>query len=274
MIYDCFTLRDELDLLELRLDILDSVVDKFVISEANYTHKGYIKPYYFLENIDRFSKWADKIIYLPVDFEDTINDRSINFHNKTEIKNEQWLLENKQRDAVLYGLEECNDSDIILVGDLDEIPNLQNLPKNLNTTLSFVQTFYYYYADNKSIGPKDEYWVGTVGCNYKFLKSVSPQYLRDNRWSFSPYYNGGWHWSYFGGEEVVIKKIESIVEAEYLLNNNNLTMDSALANFKNLKDFYNRNGMNFKLIDLQSEYPKYILDFLKKYPNFVYNKNI
>lgn len=272
MIYDCFTLRDELDLLELRLDILDDVVDKFVISEANYTHKGYTKPYHFLENRERFSKWADKIIYLPVDFEDTITDRGINFHRKNEIKQEQWLLENQQRDAILYGLEECNDDDIVFVGDLDEIPNLQNFPDKINGAVSFVQTFYYYYADNKSIGPKDEYWVGTVAANYKFLKSVSPQYLRDNRWSFTPFYNGGWHWSYFGGENVVIKKIESIVEAEYLLSNNNLTMQKALDNFKNLKDFYDRPGMNFKLISLEDEYPTHILEYIKKYPKFIYNK--
>ena len=37
MIYDCFTFRDEFDMLEIRLRILDRVVDKFVICEADRT---------------------------------------------------------------------------------------------------------------------------------------------------------------------------------------------------------------------------------------------
>ena len=37
MIYDCFAFFNELDLLEIRLNALDEVVDRFVLVEATRT---------------------------------------------------------------------------------------------------------------------------------------------------------------------------------------------------------------------------------------------
>ena len=64
-IYDCFQFFDEEMLLNLRLNILDKYVHKFVISEANYMHNG--KPKKLNFNINKFSKFKDKIIYVTVD---------------------------------------------------------------------------------------------------------------------------------------------------------------------------------------------------------------
>ena len=58
MIYDCFTFFNELDLLEIRLNELDLVVDKFVLVEANFTHQGKEKRLLFEENKNRFFKWV------------------------------------------------------------------------------------------------------------------------------------------------------------------------------------------------------------------------
>jgi beta-1,4-mannosyl-glycoprotein beta-1,4-N-acetylglucosaminyltransferase len=271
MIYDCFTLRDELDLLELRLKILENKVDKFVISEANYTHKGELKPYNFEENKKRFSKWLDKIIYLPVDFEDDIKNNNIDFHNIDGPRDDVWILENSQRNAILYGLENCTDNDIIIIGDLDEIINPDIIPLKINTPVCFVQNMYFYYFNNKSIGPKDISWVGTVACNFGYLQHVTPQYLRDNRWSLSPIYNAGWHWSYFGGEEAVRYKVQCIVEAEYLMSDLQITMEEAIDNFRKLKDFYGRKDLNFQLINLENEYPLHIFNILKTYKHLIYD---
>ena len=62
-IFDTFTFYNELDLLELRMEILGDVVDYFVINEANITFTGKEKPLYYFENRERFKKWEDKIIH-------------------------------------------------------------------------------------------------------------------------------------------------------------------------------------------------------------------
>ena len=56
---------DEEMLLNLRLNILDKYVHKFVITEATYLHNG--KPKKLLFDINKFSKFKDKIIYIVVD---------------------------------------------------------------------------------------------------------------------------------------------------------------------------------------------------------------
>lgn len=272
MIYDCFTLRDELDLLKLRLDILYPLVDKFVICEANYTHRGIEKSYTFHENITDFNKWIDKITYIPVDFSNEIKDVDFSIIDPlTSIHPSRWLLENQQRNALLYGLQECSGYDIILIGDLDEIPNLHNLPLVLNQPMVFIQNLYYYYINNKSVGPKDKVWAGTIVCSFNQLQSNSPQILRDNRWNFIPIYNGGWHWSYLGGEEFVKNKISSIVEGDSVMKDHNISFDDISNNFKNLQDAYGRKEVQFQLINNNNEYPLDILNIIFNYPNFTYN---
>lgn len=188
MIYDCFTLRDELDLLEIRLKALDPYVDKFIISEANKTHTNLPKEYNFHLNKERFSQWADKIVYLPVKLDDTGLDFSKKDTTYTPTS-PAWIFENQQRNALSYGLKDIKDDDVILVGDLDEIPNLDNLPSKLEGTKTFAQKFFYYYFNNKSIGPRDALWAGTVVTTGK--EFTTPQNLRDNRNRYSPIHNGG-----------------------------------------------------------------------------------
>ena len=69
-IYDCFIFNNEVDLLKLRLNILDDVVDKFVIIEGKKTFSGNDKESIFLKNKEKFSRWEDKIIYRHIDIPD------------------------------------------------------------------------------------------------------------------------------------------------------------------------------------------------------------
>ena len=71
-IYDCFNFFNELDILEIRLNVLYEHVDYFVIVESSITHSGEEKPFYFEENKERYSKFLDKIIHYKV--YDTPND--------------------------------------------------------------------------------------------------------------------------------------------------------------------------------------------------------
>ena len=111
-IYDCFSYWDEDLLLELRLNILNDYVDYFVIVEGNKTWQNNYKKLRF--DISKFSKFKDKIIYIPVeDMPDGDN---------------PYLRENFQRNCIFRGLKNTTEDDLIIISDLDEIPN----PKVIN----------------------------------------------------------------------------------------------------------------------------------------------
>ena len=48
-IFDCFIFNHEIELLEIRLNILNDYVDKFVITEGDMTFSGFPKESYFLK---------------------------------------------------------------------------------------------------------------------------------------------------------------------------------------------------------------------------------
>src|SRR4051812_5983866 len=100
MIYDCFTFFNELDLLEIRLNELDPVVDKFVLVEATKTHQGKEKPLYFTMNKSRYEKFLPKIIHVVVDTYPDYEGQSA------------WLLEHHQRNMIMKGLEGCSPADV------------------------------------------------------------------------------------------------------------------------------------------------------------------
>lgn len=86
-IYDVFPFFNELDLLEIRLNHLAPFVDYFVITEATMTHAGNLKPLYFHENRDRFSKFEGKIIHQVVDdFPSTLNTFERDWFQRNEVK--------------------------------------------------------------------------------------------------------------------------------------------------------------------------------------------
>ena len=116
-IYDCFMFFDEEMLLDLRLNIMDKYVDKFIITEATYMHSG--KPKKLLFDIKKYSKFKDKIIYIVVDdVKDNIKKPHIGQNS---------LIEQHQRNAISRGLKNCKDNDLIIISDVDEIPNLTKL---------------------------------------------------------------------------------------------------------------------------------------------------
>src|SRR5271170_855459 len=108
MIVDCFTFFDELDLLELRLEILDGVVDRFVLCEAPFTFRGEPKPLTYAGAAGRFARWRERIVPLVYPHAADPN---------------PWLNEWGQRDYLITGLADCNDADLVLIGDCDEIPD-------------------------------------------------------------------------------------------------------------------------------------------------------
>ncbi len=268
MIYDCFTFRDELDILELRLSILDKVVDNFVICEANKTFTNQPKDYIFLKEFERFEKWIPKITYCPIELDDTGLDftQKDNSYNPTS---PSWQFEYQQRSALIYGLENIQPDDIILMGDIDEIPD-PSLFKKYDVPVVYAMDFFYYYANNKSIGPRDSIWFGTAQISGDYLKKISSfQELRDIKNNFQKI-KSGWHLSYMGGKEMIQNKIKSFSHTEYNKEeyysdeNVNLSLSTG-------KDIFNREGMNFSIIDINTYYPSDVLELLKLYPNLIYD---
>ena len=146
-IYDCFPLFNELDLLEIRLELLYDKVDYFVISECDYTFSGLPKPFYFEENKDKFSKYMDKIIHLKnYDTEQFTNlqnkydgklgeqyqkiiDRLNYMIDKpeTDYGKGHWCRDYLHKELTMLKIIDCNPDDIILFGDCDEIPNPEKI---------------------------------------------------------------------------------------------------------------------------------------------------
>ena len=144
MVYDCFQFFNELDILKIRLNVLDSVVDRFVISEATETFSGLKKPLYYEENKEMFAAFADKIIHVVVD--DTP-------------KGDRWGTHERdtfQKNAVTRGLRDCTDEDIVIFSDLDEIPNPDKIREILqdfreDRIYHFAQRLFYCYLNMEEV---------------------------------------------------------------------------------------------------------------------------
>ena len=208
-IYDCFMYFDEDLLLDLRLNVLDKFVKKFVIAESAYLHSGKKKKLNF--DINKYSKFKDKIIYLVVD-DLPQGLKSINLNEDLADKNKKILdnslkRENFQRNYLINGLKECEEEDLVLLSDVDEIPNLEKFNPKKKISL-FEQNVFYYKFNLKQPNFK---WLGTRATKKKYLHS--PQWLRNIKGKIYPLWridllfskkkytnleiikDGGWHFT-------------------------------------------------------------------------------
>ena len=223
-IYDCFMYFDEDLLLDLRLNTLDNFVKKFVITEATYTHNGSKKKLNF--EINKFKKFKDKIIYLVIDKqpENIIN---LSNNDTKEQRGEKLILNGMardyfQRECLIKGINKAEDDDLILISDLDELPNLNELDfKNIkNNIIIFEQKMFYYKLN---LLYEDFSWQGTKGVKRKNF--LSPQWLRNikgkkySKWRLDTIFskkkysnllfvkNGGWHFTCLRTPEELEKKL-------------------------------------------------------------------
>tara|TARA_B100000989_G_scaffold287750_1_gene257669 strand:+ start:1798 stop:2685 length:888 start_codon:yes stop_codon:yes gene_type:complete len=232
-IYDCFIYFDEEFLLDVRLNILDKFVDKFVIVESKYSHRGDERKPNF--DISKFEKFKHKIEYILL--EDNPKNLFTIEKNDTRI-NEKIILNGNlrefyQRNSITRGLQQAGDNDLILVSDVDEIPNLEIIDFNQigNEPYLFNQIFCCYKLNLFS----KMRWCGSRMVKKKNL--LSPQWLRDikdrnySKWRIDTYFSkkkynnirfiedGGWHFSYLKKPSGVEQKLKSIRHhIEYDLN--------------------------------------------------------
>lgn len=251
-IYDCFMYYDEDMILELRLNILNNHVKKFIITESIYNHNGKERKLKF--DVNNFKQFKDKIDYIVI--EDLPHDiEIINNFDSEEVKNSKILTnalkrENYQRNMLSHGIEKALEDDLIIISDVDEIPNLESFSHNNKITF-FEQKMFYYKFNLKH---PDIRWVGSRACKKKFLES--PQWIRNIKdksysiWRLDTLFskkkysninyikNGGWHFtSVKSPEEIHFKLSNFLHHLEY--NNSGLGIDNlkdVVANKKVLYD--------------------------------------
>ena len=268
MIYDCFSYWDEDLLLDLRLNILDKHVDFFVIVEGNKTWQNNSKNLRF--DINRFSKFKEKIIYVPV----TNMPSGIN----------PYLRENFQRNSIMRGLEKCKDDDLIIISDLDEIPNPDRLKKfNKKMRYAVFKQIHFYYKFNLR-SENEPFWFGSRICVKKYLKS--PQWLRDLKFKKRPFWRldkfrlnniineGGWHFCNLKKPEQLLYKYKNLCETNDPINFNEridkkyLSLDSINKMITEKKDIIGRNH-NYKKVSIDKSFPSYLIDNISNYKEWI-----
>ena len=239
-IYDCFMYFDEEIVLETRLNYLAPYVDFFVIVESCYTHKGDKRDLKF--NIKNYKEFKDKIIYkiydeIPNKIEqDLVDDNEDTKYRKYTMN--ALYRENAQRNYINNGIKDAKENDLILISDVDEIPNLSNVNfSEINEKIILFKQDMFYYKFNLKL--PETIWVGTKACKKKYFKS--PQWLRnikDRKYApyridafFSDYKyinvklinNGGWHFTNIKSPEELEYKMKSYLHhREFDLNPLNL----------------------------------------------------
>jgi beta-1,4-mannosyl-glycoprotein beta-1,4-N-acetylglucosaminyltransferase len=274
-VYDCFTFFNEMDLLEIRLNELDSVVDYFVIVESTRTFQKKPKPLYLDMDDERIVKFKNKIIHIVVD-------DFPNFFTHWRIP-KTWDYENHQRNAIGRGLVNAEPDDIIIVSDVDEIPNAKKITENLifNKPIIFQQRFFYYFlnyvitkaAPEECLLTKDDvvFWRGSVMIKFKdFTTAREVRNLRNDH-SMDQIEEGGWHFSYIGGIDAIISKLKSFShakEAKQLLNDID-DKERISAMIASGHDLFNRD-MAFKVLPLSEPFPEYLINNVTKYEKLLY----
>ena len=292
-IYDCTIFFDEKMMFDLRLNILNDYVDKFVVAESLYTHSGNRKKQNF--NIDDYPKFKDKIIYILVETEpDDLYETGPHADDRVgRIRLNSLKRIRKQYNSLVEGVTDASENDLILLSDCDEIPNLENLNKESlkNEIILFNQKIFYYKFNLQYTSLN---WFGTKGCKKKKLRTF--EWLRNiknkkyNFWRLDAFFSnnkyinlktiedGGWHFS----------KIKNEKDIHYTLSNygeHNEFEQSGMSE-KDIKDmiqkqelYFNHSGdktsdnkysarIKLDKIDIK-ELPKYLIDNRQKFKQWL-----
>jgi beta-1,4-mannosyl-glycoprotein beta-1,4-N-acetylglucosaminyltransferase len=265
-IFDCFQYYNEDHMAEIRFNILDQFVDKFVIVESTVNHQGKTKKLDF--DLNKYKKFKNKINYIVVD------DTPENI--KKPHKFGESLVEQHQRNSIMNGLSEAHDNDLIILSDVDEIPNLKKLNEFDKTKYAvFSQKMFMYKLNLLNL--KENNWHGSKICLKKNLRS--PQWLRDLKFKKYPFWRidkikniqiineGGWHFAYLQSPENISKKIKSFAHGEF--NKDEFINIKNIENrIKNNEDVFNR-GFNLKKINIDETFPDYIIKNKQKLTDWI-----
>ena len=246
-IYDCFIFNHEIELLEIRLNILNDFVDKFIITEGDKTFSGLSKESYYLNNKSRFKKWEDKII-----------------HNPITIPNLKgpWEREIYSRNAML-NMEIFDEDDLLIMSDSDEIPNPLVIKESPNwissdTHYTLEQSCYAYWINNLYSNK----WYGSRIATHKYMRNKSADDIREateNEYELtgSIITNGGWHFTYLGDEKFIRQKISSFSHNEF--DTPEIT-DNISENLAKGNDILKRANIKYQRVDIDYSFPEFLIN--------------
>ena len=263
-IYDCITFFDENLLVNLRFEILNDVVDYFIVCESNFDHKGKKKKINFkLLN----KKFENKVRHIIIE------------ENFPKVEN-GWEVEAYQREKIYDGLYDAAEDDFIMYSDSDEIPNPLIIEKlNLKRRYAiFMQKFYVYKINifNKYESP----WEGTRVCKKRYLKSFTNlrkkirfKNLKKPFWnikyekSIDIFHEGGWHFNNIYNVETISKKLKTFQDSEFS-GESYSSIEVIKRKISNLEDLFGRNH-KYEKVDINEEFPKYIRMNKNYFKNFI-----
>ncbi len=255
MIYDAFLFSNELDLLEIRLNELKDVVDRFVLLEASRTFTNQPKPLVFKENRSRFSAFLDRIIHIEISRFDSID------------MSDAWKVEHHMRRCLALGLRYCQPDDVILLSDVDELPRPEIVRREAarGDISTFVYRISYYFVN--CVG-------GEITCTtmfpYRYLKEVSPDLQYFRRIESRRVSEAGRHLSYLGGIAAIREKIGAFAHTE--CNRPEFTDPHYLAEcLAGAKDLFGRQGEEFDyhIVPLDHTFPRTIVANQDRYAHLI-----
>jgi glycosyl transferase family 17 len=242
VIYDSFMFADELDILECRLTELQDIPDlKHVIIEAGVSHRGEIKPFWYADNKERFSAWADRIIWAPVDADElpSLKDNP-----------DPWSRELAQREFAKRGLADAHGNDLVLHGDCDEIPSVSALQEVSEKKLHHVvlqQRLCQYAVDWVHPYP----WHGTIATRARTTGSLAA--LRGLRNALPRIGGGGSHLSWMGGTDAHIRKLGTHCHLEMTRET-----EQSLRSGEWLREGRHSDGHKLEAADVDETWPRWV----------------
>ena len=285
-IIDCTTYYSEDLMLDVRFNVLNEHVSKFIIVESIYSHSGKKKKLNF--DINNFSKFKDKIRYLVIEEEPKNIDKNINL--TSEIKRRNSILRIEQSyDFMMDAIKDAEGKDLICLSDNDEIPNFnsKDFKNTQNDIMIFKQSFFYYKFNLfYDLMP----WYGTKACTKDKLISLS--WLRNLKnkkyplWRLDTYFSklkqrnlsiindGGWHFTNLKSAEEIYEKLTNFGhhnefdESKITVTDIQKLIDERIVNYNHKVDKSkdDKYSANYKLKLIGDEIlPKYLIDNKNKY---------
>ncbi len=260
---------DEDLVLDIRLNTLKDKVDKFIIVEATKNHAGEDKKLNF--KIQNFLRFKNKIDYIIVD------DLPLNVKSPKKGWHKNHARDQFQRNAMERGYKKYDDNDLIMISDIDEIPNPKKLDEfNIkNKYACFLQKNFQSKINLLNVTDKD--WPGTKICQKKYLKS--PQWLRNLKIKKKPIWkifykkiqiikNGGWHFSFLKNPSSIRNKINSYSHQEY--NTKKFTNIKFIEEKISLgQDLFERK-INYKKVEIDDSFPEYIVKNKEMFKDWIF----
>ena len=264
-IYDCVTFFHFILQKDLRFNILNEVIDKFIVCESRYDHRGREKKINFSK--EKYPLISSKIEHVIIE-------------NKFPKKNTPWQNQSLQREYIFEGITDASNNDLIMFSDPDEIPNPEKL-KDLNMKKKFGIFFQNMYTYKLNLFNKYESpWEGTRICKKKDLKSIDwlrnkilYKNLKYGFWRFDKEKNiqiikdGGWHFNYLLKPKEISKKFKSLAETSWD-KEEYFNEDNIKKKISQKKDLFNR-GHIFDKVEIDSSYPKYLQENKKAYLEWI-----